>query len=110
MLTRLRQCDTRSITASWVSNTETLSTSHSPKSEFDSHGWTTQRRPQHKRELTVRMAEKGVWLTPTLTTTRAIIRPPFADFLPPSGQAKCKLVNEQGLKALKVSTKIPLAC
>ncbi|WVF68082.1 hypothetical protein IAT40_002845 [Kwoniella sp. CBS 6097] len=49
------------------------------------------------------MAEKGIWLTPTLATYGAFTRPPFDKHLPPSGMEKNKMVMEKGLESLKIA-------
>ncbi len=49
-----------------------------------------------------RMAEKGIYLTPTLSCYGIMVRKPFEDFLPPSGQVKNRQVMAEGLNALKV--------
>ena len=48
------------------------------------------------------MAEKGIWLTPTLSCYGIMVRKPFENFLPPSGQVKNREVMAEGLNALKV--------
>jgi imidazolonepropionase-like amidohydrolase len=45
-------------------------------------------------------AEKGVFVTPTLVVYNALINPPYEEFLPESGRAKCKQVIDSGVKAL----------
>ena len=45
-------------------------------------------------------AEKGVFVTPTLVVYNALINPPYENFLPESGRAKCRQVIESGVKAL----------
>ncbi|KAJ3716367.1 hypothetical protein C8R42DRAFT_588271 [Lentinula raphanica] len=50
------------------------------------------------------MATNGIYLTPTLSCYSIMTRPPFEDFLPPSGKAKNKEVMKQGLKALKIAS------
>ncbi len=50
-----------------------------------------------------RMAEKGIYLTPTLSCYGTMARPPFEDFLNPEGQVKNRQVMQQGLQALKVA-------
>lgn len=50
-----------------------------------------------------RMAEKGVFLTPTLACYGIMVRPPFEDFLPPEGKVKNAQVMERGLDALKIA-------
>ncbi|OJT05457.1 hypothetical protein TRAPUB_3727 [Trametes pubescens] len=49
------------------------------------------------------MAEKGVFLTPTLACYGIMVRPPFEDFLPPEGKVKNAQVMERGLDALKIA-------
>ncbi|OCF42588.1 hypothetical protein I317_03573 [Kwoniella heveanensis CBS 569] len=49
------------------------------------------------------MAEKGIWLTPTLATYGAFTRPPFDKHLPPSGMEKNQMVMEKGLESLKIA-------
>ena len=49
-----------------------------------------------------RMAEKGIYLTPTLSCYGIMVRKPFENFLPPDGQIKNRQVMQQGLQALKV--------
>ncbi|KAE9405601.1 Xaa--Pro dipeptidase [Gymnopus androsaceus JB14] len=50
------------------------------------------------------MASKGIYLTPTLSCYGIMVRPPFEDFLPPSGQVKNAEVMKQGLEALKIAS------
>ncbi|KAF5351451.1 hypothetical protein D9757_012047 [Collybiopsis confluens] len=50
------------------------------------------------------MASKGIYLTPTLSCYGIMARPPFEDFLPPSGKVKNEQVMKQGLKALKIAS------
>ena len=45
-------------------------------------------------------ADKGVFVTPTLVVYNALINPPYEEFLPESGRAKCKQVIDSGVKAL----------
>jgi imidazolonepropionase-like amidohydrolase len=53
-------------------------------------------------EKTARLcAEKGVIITPTLITYKAMSEPPYEDFLPPDGQVKNKRVLKSGVEALK---------
>ncbi|TFY55264.1 hypothetical protein EVJ58_g8358 [Rhodofomes roseus] len=55
-------------------------------------------------ESTARMmAEKGIFLTPTLSCYGIMVRPPFEDYLPPEGKAKNEQVMAKGLDALKVA-------
>ena len=49
------------------------------------------------------MAAKGIYLIPTLSCYGIMVRKPFENFLPPSGQVKNRQVMEQGLPAIKVS-------
>ncbi|WVR08394.1 hypothetical protein IAU60_005449 [Kwoniella sp. DSM 27419] len=49
------------------------------------------------------MAEKGIWLTPTLATYGAFTRPPFDKHLPPTGMEKNKVVMTKGLEGLKIA-------
>lgn len=49
------------------------------------------------------MAEKGVFLTPTLSCYGIMVRPPFEDYLPPEGKIKNEQVMSKGLDALKVA-------
>jgi len=49
------------------------------------------------------MAERGIFLTPTLSCYGIMVRPPFEDFLPPDGQVKNKEVMKDGLQALKLA-------
>ncbi|KAJ8296230.1 hypothetical protein OF846_000631 [Rhodotorula toruloides] len=55
------------------------------------------------KETAIYMAEKGIYLTPTLSCYGIMVRPPFEDFLPPDGQVKNKQVMQQGLQALKLA-------
>ncbi|GAA5993155.1 hypothetical protein JCM10908_001315 [Rhodotorula pacifica] len=55
------------------------------------------------RETARYMAEKGIYLTPTLSCYGIMQRAPWEDFLPPSGQVKNKQVMERGLEALKLA-------
>ncbi|ORY25515.1 hypothetical protein BCR39DRAFT_595008 [Naematelia encephala] len=52
------------------------------------------------------MAAKGVYLTPTLSCYGIMVRPPFEDFLPPSGQEKNRQVMQRGLEALQIAEKV----
>ena len=45
-------------------------------------------------------AEKGVFVTPTLVVYNALVNPPYENFLPESGRAKCIQVIDSGYKAL----------
>ncbi|KAI0724693.1 hypothetical protein C8Q72DRAFT_786828 [Fomitopsis betulina] len=49
------------------------------------------------------MAEKGIFLTPTLSCYGIMVRPPFEDYLPPEGKIKNEQVMAKGLDALKVA-------
>ncbi|ORX38209.1 hypothetical protein BD324DRAFT_619980 [Kockovaella imperatae] len=49
------------------------------------------------------MARKGIYLTPTLSCYGIMVRRPFENFLPPSGQIKNKQVMQQGLEALRMA-------
>ncbi|KAJ5613211.1 hypothetical protein N7510_006405 [Penicillium lagena] len=49
------------------------------------------------------MAEKGVFLTPTLVTYATMASPEFAGFLPPASARKNKEVLEKGLHAIQVA-------
>jgi len=49
------------------------------------------------------MANKGIYLTPTLSCYGIMVRPPFEDFLPPDGQQKNAQVMSKGLQALKIA-------
>jgi imidazolonepropionase-like amidohydrolase len=46
-------------------------------------------------------SEKGVNITPTLVTYKAMSEPPYKDFLPPDGQVKNRRVLDSGVKALE---------
>lgn len=56
------------------------------------------------RLMKCRMAQQGVFLTPTLSCYGIMVRKPFENFLPPSGQIKNAQVMEKGLEALKVGS------
>lgn len=49
------------------------------------------------------MAEKGIYLTPTLSCYGIMLRKPFEQFLNEDGQMKSGQVMAEGLEALKVS-------
>ncbi|KAK7691774.1 hypothetical protein QCA50_005177 [Cerrena zonata] len=49
------------------------------------------------------MAEKGIFLTPTLSCYGIMVRPPFEDFLPPDGKIKNEQVMMKGLDALTIA-------
>ncbi|KAH9944771.1 hypothetical protein B0H21DRAFT_862573 [Amylocystis lapponica] len=51
------------------------------------------------------MAEKGIFLTPTLSCYGAMVRPPFENFLSPDLKVKNEKVMAQGLEALKNADK-----
>ncbi|KAI9062385.1 hypothetical protein FKP32DRAFT_1677334 [Trametes sanguinea] len=53
------------------------------------------------RETAKLMANKGIFLTPTLACYGIMVRPPFEDFLPPEGKIKNEQVMARGLDALK---------
>ncbi|GAA5854886.1 hypothetical protein JCM8547_004110 [Rhodosporidiobolus lusitaniae] len=55
------------------------------------------------RETAKYMAERGIFLTPTLSCYGIMVRKPFEDFLPPDGQVKNKQVMKEGLNALKIA-------
>ncbi|CZR69766.1 related to linoleate diol synthase [Phialocephala subalpina] len=50
------------------------------------------------------MAEKSVFLTPTLVAYAAVEAFPFPNFLPPASAAKAKGVLEAGLRSLKIAS------
>jgi imidazolonepropionase-like amidohydrolase len=54
------------------------------------------------RETAKLCAEKGVTITPTLVTYKAMSEPPYEDFLPPDGQVKNKRVLDSGVRALNI--------
>ncbi|KAK1777624.1 hypothetical protein QBC45DRAFT_416370 [Copromyces sp. CBS 386.78] len=57
-------------------------------------------------EATARyMAERGIWLTPTLVTYDAMASDEYAGFLPPENQRKNEEVLRQGLKSLTIAEK-----
>ena len=49
--------------------------------------------------------EKGVTITPTLITYKAMSEPPYEQFLPPAGQEKNKQVLASGVKSLDILSK-----
>lgn len=49
------------------------------------------------------MADKGIFLTPTLSCYGIMVRPPFEDFLPPDGKIKNEQVMKKGLDALTIA-------
>ncbi|KAI9662875.1 MAG: hypothetical protein M1821_007922 [Bathelium mastoideum] len=51
------------------------------------------------------LAEKGVFVTPTLVTYQALTDPAYPDFLPPESKAKVKGVLEAGLRGLEIASK-----
>ncbi|KAI0333010.1 hypothetical protein GY45DRAFT_1359935 [Cubamyces sp. BRFM 1775] len=55
------------------------------------------------RDTAKLMAEKGIFLTPTLACYGIMVRPPFEDFLPPDGKIKNEQVMARGLDALKTA-------
>ncbi|KAI0653519.1 hypothetical protein C8Q70DRAFT_1035305 [Cubamyces menziesii] len=55
------------------------------------------------RDTAKLMAEKGIFLTPTLACYGIMVRPPFEDFLPPEGKVKNEQVMARGLDALKIA-------
>ncbi|KAI0767080.1 hypothetical protein C8Q74DRAFT_1426044 [Fomes fomentarius] len=55
------------------------------------------------RETAELMAAKHIFLTPTLSCYGIMVRPPFEDFLPPSGKVKNEQVMARGLDALKMA-------
>ncbi|CDO68853.1 hypothetical protein BN946_scf185035.g6 [Trametes cinnabarina] len=55
------------------------------------------------RETAKLMAERGIFLTPTLACYGIMVRLPFEDFLPPEGKVKNKQVMARGLDALKIA-------
>ncbi|CAL1711386.1 unnamed protein product [Somion occarium] len=55
------------------------------------------------RETAALMAQKGIFLTPTLSCYGIMVRPPFEDFLPPDGKVKNEQVMEKGLDALLIA-------
>ncbi|TBU40168.1 hypothetical protein BD309DRAFT_1003253 [Dichomitus squalens] len=58
------------------------------------------------RETAQLMAEKGIFLTPTLSCYGIMVRPPFEDFLPPDGKLKNEQVMSRGLDALKIADEV----
>jgi len=61
------------------------------------------------RETAELMAEKGVWLTPTLVTYEAMASKKYAGFLPPENQEKNREVLAKGLKSLEVAAEAGVA-
>ena len=51
------------------------------------------------------LAEKGVYVTPTLITYHQLSNPEFNDFLPPESKAKNKQVLAAGLRGLEIASK-----
>lgn len=49
------------------------------------------------------MAERGIWLTPTLVTYDAMGSDKYAGFLPPANRAKNQVVLERGLESLRIA-------
>ncbi|THH33062.1 hypothetical protein EUX98_g1134 [Antrodiella citrinella] len=49
------------------------------------------------------MAERGIYLTPTLSCYGIMVRPPFENFLSPDGKIKNEEVMKKGLSALKLA-------
>lgn len=49
------------------------------------------------------MAEKKIWLTPTLITYKAMGEPKYGDFLPPENQEKNQTVLAKGVESLKIA-------
>ncbi|KAF5136988.1 hypothetical protein E5D57_000762 [Metarhizium anisopliae] len=49
------------------------------------------------------MANKGIWLTPTLVTYDAMGSDKYAGFLPPANRAKNKTVLSKGLESLRIA-------
>ena len=47
-------------------------------------------------------AEKGISVTPTLSTYKGMSEPPYEEFLPPDGRVKNKRVLDSGVAALKI--------
>ena len=56
-------------------------------------------------ETATAMAEKGVFLTPTLTTYEIMNRPPFSDFLPEESKRKNEEVITAGQDSLRIADK-----
>lgn len=54
-------------------------------------------------ETAAYMAERDVWLTPTLVTYDAMASDKYAGFLPPANQEKNKAVLERGLESLRLA-------
>ncbi|GAA6033328.1 hypothetical protein JCM8097_006695 [Rhodosporidiobolus ruineniae] len=55
------------------------------------------------KETAEYLAERGIYLTPTIACYSLMQRAPFEDFLPPSGKEKNKEVMQLGLRALKLA-------
>lgn len=55
------------------------------------------------KETAQYMAEKKVWLTPTLITYKAMSEPQYGDFLPPENQEKNQTVLAKGIQALRIA-------
>lgn len=47
-------------------------------------------------------AKQGVSITPTLVVYKALINPPYENFLPESGRRKCQQVIDKGAESLKI--------
>ncbi|KAH7030225.1 amidohydrolase [Macrophomina phaseolina] len=56
-------------------------------------------------ETAAYMAEKGVWLTPTLIAYDAMASPKYPGFLPPESEVKNQEVLAQGLRALEIAAR-----
>lgn len=54
-------------------------------------------------ETARRMAERGVWLTPTLVTYHAMADPKYAAFLPRENREKNEAVLKAGLESLRIA-------
>ena len=55
------------------------------------------------KETAEYMAEKGIFLTPTLSCYGIMVRKPWENFLPPDGQVKNREVMKEGLNALRMA-------
>jgi imidazolonepropionase-like amidohydrolase len=53
--------------------------------------------------------EKGITVTPTLVTYKAMSEPPYEEFLPPDGRIKNKRVLASGVEALRTLSKAGVA-
>ncbi|KAI8802196.1 amidohydrolase [Cladochytrium replicatum] len=49
------------------------------------------------------MAEKGVFFTPTLLVAELLQKGPWGEFLSPASKAKNEIINDAGLRAIKVA-------